>query len=157
MLNDYLQFAKTQIQEETTEMSLVSFFNNLKKEINSKNLKIEINSEIVLSGRRQALKRCFINLIQNGLIYGKHVYLKIQTTPNRVIFLIEDDGPGIPREQYKNVFKPFFRLDKSRSLNTSGIGLGLAIVEDIVNSHGGTIQLGASNYKGLQVKISLPS
>ena len=69
---------------------------------------------------------------------------------------IEDDGPGIPEDQYKNVFKPFFRLDKSRSLNKSGVGLGLAIVEDIVNSHGGNIQLGKSKLKGLQVKISLP-
>ena len=69
---------------------------------------------------------------------------------------IEDDGPGIPEDQYKNVFKPFFRLDKSRSLNQSGVGLGLAIVEDIINSHGGSVQLGRSKLNGLQVKISLP-
>ena len=74
----------------------------------------------------------------------------------RVTVIIEDDGPGIPEDQYKNVFKPFFRLDKSRSLNQSGVGLGLAIVEDIINSHGGNIQLGKSKYNGLQVKISLP-
>ena len=70
--------------------------------------------------------------------------------------MIEDDGPGIPENQYKNVFKPFFRLDKSRSLNNSGVGLGLAIVEDIINSHGGSIQLGKSRFDGLLVKISLP-
>ena len=70
--------------------------------------------------------------------------------------MIEDDGPGIPRDQYKNVFKPFFRLDKSRSLNKSGVGLGLAIVSDVINSHGGNIQLGKSKFGGLQVKISLP-
>ena len=64
---------------------------------------------------------------------------------------------GIPQEQFKNVFKPFFRIDKSRSLNKSGIGLGLAIVEDIVNSHGGNISLSKSkSMGGLQVKISLP-
>ena len=61
-----------------------------------------------------------------------------------------------PEDQYKNVFKPFFRLDKSRSLNKSGVGLGLAIVEDVINSHGGSIQLGKSKVKGLKVKISLP-
>ena len=70
--------------------------------------------------------------------------------------IIEDNGPGIPIEHYKSVFKPFFRLDKSRSLNQSGVGLGLAIVEDVVNSHGGNIQLSKSKYEGLQVKISLP-
>ena len=54
------------------------------------------------------------------------------------------------------MFLNLFRLDKSRSLNQSGVGLGLAIVEDIINSHGGNIQLGKSKLNGLQVKISLP-
>ena len=72
------------------------------------------------------------------------------------MIITEDDGPGIPEDHYKNVFKPFFRLDKSRSLNKSGVGLGLAIVEDIINSHGGSIQLNKSKFNGLQVKISLP-
>ena len=80
----------------------------------------------------------------------------MQRSSNRAIIIFEDDGPGIPQDQYKNVFKPFFRLDKSRSLNKSGVGLGLAIVEDIVNSHGGNIQLSKSQLGGLLVKISLP-
>ena len=80
----------------------------------------------------------------------------MQQGSNIVTVNIEDDGPGIPEDQYKNVFKPFFRLDKSRNLNQSGVGLGLAIVEDIINSHGGNIQLGRSKIGGLQVKISLP-
>ena len=73
------------------------------------------------------------------------------------MIIVEDDGPGIPEDQHRNVFKPFFRLDKSRSLNHSGVGLGLAIVEDVINSHGGNIQLSKSRFNGLQVKISLPS
>ena len=95
-------------------------------------------------------------MIQNSLKYGKNVYVEVQKGNKRALVLIDDDGPGIPEDQYKNVFKPFFRLDKSRSLNKSGVGLGLAIVEDIINSHGGHIQLGRSKYNGLQVKISLP-
>ena len=90
------------------------------------------------------------------MTYGNKVYIDVLKGNNRVVITIEDDGPGIPEEQYKNVFKPFFRLDKSRSLNKSGVGLGLAIVEDIINSHGGNIQLNKSKYNGLQVKISLP-
>ena len=109
-----------------------------------------------MSGRPTALRRSFENVIQNGLIYGNKVFVKIQSTSNRALIIIEDDGPGIPDDQYKNVFKPFFRLDKSRSLNQSGVGLGLAIVEDVINSHGGNIQLGKSKFNGLQVKISLP-
>ena len=91
---------------------------------------------------------CKVNVFRNDQIELKAIaaYDKIVLSP----------GPGIPEDQYKNVFKPFFRLDKSRSLNKSGVGLGLAIVEDIINSHGGTIQLSKSKMNGLQVKISLP-
>jgi two-component system, OmpR family, osmolarity sensor histidine kinase EnvZ len=156
MLNDYLQFAKTQVHEDTSAINLSNLFNEIKKDLNDKNLTLTNLEDIVLKGRFSALKRCFENVIQNGLIYGKKVHVGIQKSSNRVIINIEDDGPGIPEDQYKNVFKPFFRLDKSRNLNRSGIGLGLAIVEDITNSHGGNIQLGKSKYNGLQVKITLP-
>ncbi len=156
MLNDYLQFAKTQSQEETISINLLNLFDEIKKDLKNENLNIISHETTFLKGRRSALKRCFENVIQNSLIYGEKVYINIQKSPNRLIIIIEDDGPGIPEEQFKNVFKPFFRLDKSRSLNKSGVGLGLAIVEDIINSHGGNIQLGKSKYNGLQTKISLP-
>ena len=156
MLNDYLQFAKTQLQEKTISVDLNRLLNELKNNINNNNLKISCGMDISLKGRPLALKRSFENIIQNGLKYGKNVYVDVQKGNNRILVTVDDDGPGIPEDQYKNVFKPFFRLDKSRSLNQSGIGLGLAIVEDVINSHGGSIHLGKSNYNGLQVKISLP-
>ena len=156
MLDDYLQFAKTQSQETTSKIDLKNIFNLIESELNNSNLKIIIKDNVELKGRPNALKRSFENIIQNGLIYGTNVFVDINKSANRALITIEDDGPGIPEDQYKNVFKPFFRLDKSRSLNQSGVGLGLAIVEDIVNSHGGNIQLGKSKFNGLQVKISLP-
>ncbi len=156
MLNDYLQFAKTQSQENTTTVNLNNLFTTIKKENSGNIIFNDNNLEILLTGRPTALKRSFENIIQNGLIYGNKVEINTQKGNNRAIIIIEDDGPGIPEEQYKNVFKPFFRLDKSRSLNQSGVGLGLAIVEDIVNSHGGNIQLSKSKYNGLKVKIFLP-
>ena len=157
MLNDYLQFAKTQAQESTTKVNLNSLLISIKKNFNNNKIFIKDNGKsIELTGRPTALKRSFENIIQNGLTYGNKVFINIHKGNNRALISIEDDGPGIPEEQYKNVFKPFFRLDKSRSLNQSGVGLGLAIVEDIINSHGGNVQLGNSKYNGLQVKISLP-
>ena len=157
MLNDYLQFAKTQTQESTTTVNLNKLLNSIKNNFNSDSLFFNSSNEsIELKGRPNALRRSFENIIQNGLNYGEKVYLNIQKGDKRVTVLIEDDGPGIPEDQYKNVFKPFFRLDKSRSLNQSGVGLGLAIVEDIINSHGGNIQLGKSKRDGLLVKVSLP-
>ena len=157
MLNDYLQFAKTQTQENTTKINLNNLFKSIKEKFANKNLFFIDSSDVIeLKGRPIALQRSFENIIQNGLTYGNKVNINIQKGSKRAIIIIEDDGPGIPEDQYKNVFKPFFRLDKSRSLNKSGIGLGLAIVEDIINSHGGSIQLGKSKDKGLQVRISLP-
>ena len=156
MLNDYLHFAKTQTQEETRETNLNELFNEISININNSNLKILPSDIILLKCRPIALKRSFENIIQNGLSYGEKVFVKIQKSANRALIFVEDDGPGIPEDQYKNVFKPFFRLDKSRSLNHSGVGLGLAIVEDVINSHGGNVQLGKSEFNGLQVKVSLP-
>ena len=75
---------------------------------------------------------------------------------NGVVIIVEDNGPGIPKNEYLNVFKPFYRIDKSRGLNKSGVGLGLSIAQDIVRSHGGNIVLSESKKKGLLVKISLP-
>ena len=156
MLNDYLQFAKTQVREDTAKINLVAIFNSIKNQFNNDKLIISNESKIELNGRPIARKRSFENIIHNGLIYGNKVFVDVQKGNNRALITIEDDGPGIPEDQYKNVFKPFVRLDKSRSLNLSGVGLGLALVEDIINSHGGSIQLGVSKYKGLRVKISLP-
>ncbi len=154
MLNDYLHFAKTQAQEPTVEIDLSKLFKEIAKNFNA--LKVLDNEKIILKARPGSLKRSFENVIQNGFIYGKIVNVKLQRSSNRAHVIIEDNGPGIPEDQYKNVFKPFFRLDKSRSLNKSGVGLGLAIVEDIINSHGGNIQLSRSQLGGLRVKISLP-
>ena len=156
MLNDYLHFAKTQMQENTSKIDIVALLYSIKNEFNTNKLIIDCKDKIELEVRPIALKRSFENIIQNGLTYGNKVFIDIQKGNNRATITIEDDGPGIPEDQYKNVFKPFFRLDKSRSLNQSGVGLGLAIVEDIINSHGGSIQLGKSKLNGLQVRISLP-
>ena len=157
MLNDYLQFAKTQVQEPSTIINLNDLFISIKNKFNDNNFTFNESSDLIeLKGRLTALQRSFENIIQNGLTYGKKVNVEIQKGNRLATILFEDDGPGIPEDQYKNVFKPFFRLDKSRSLNKSGVGLGLAIVEDVINSHGGNIQLGKSKKNGLLVKISLP-
>jgi two-component system, OmpR family, osmolarity sensor histidine kinase EnvZ len=156
MLNSYLQFAKSQIQEETVATNINKLLTEIAVEKNKKNLFLDLNTEVILVARQNALKRCFNNIIENGLNYAKNVYIHMSKSTNRLNLFISDDGPGIPLNQFKNVFKPFFRLDESRNLNQSGVGLGMSIAEDIIRSHGGDIELGESKYKGLQVKISLP-
>ena len=156
MLNSYLQFAKSQVVEDSVATNINKLLIEISKEKNNKKLHLDLANEIVLVGRKNALKRCFNNLIENGLNYAENVYVKVSKSTNRLNVFIEDDGPGIPINQYKNVFKPFFRLDQSRSQNKSGVGLGMSIAEDIIRSHGGNIELGESQYKGLLIKISLP-
>ena len=156
MLSDYLEFSKTQSHEETVKVEITKLLEKIELNINNKNLIIKKVDKIFLNGRPNSLKRCFENVINNGLTYGEKVVVNINFSSNLLILTFDDNGPGIPQDQFKNVFKPFFRLDKSRSLNKSGVGLGLSIVEDIVNSHGGNVQLKESKLGGLQVKISLP-
>ena len=156
MLNSYLQFAKSQIQEESVATNINKLLNEIVIEKNNKNLYLDLLDETVLVVRKSALKRCFNNIIENGLNYAKNVYVNTSRTSNKLNIFINDDGPGIPLNQYKNVFKPFFRLDGSRNLNQLGVGLGMSIAEDVVRSHGGNIELSEGKHKGLQVKISLP-
>jgi len=156
MLNSYLQFAKSQVQEESVATNINKLFNEIASEKNNKNFHLELPVQMVLIGRKNALKRCFNNIIENSINYAKNVYVRISKSKNKLNIYISDDGPGIPLNQYKNVFKPFYRLDESRNLNLAGVGLGMSIAEDIVRSHGGDIELSKSNYDGLQVKISFP-
>ena len=69
---------------------------------------------------------------------------------------MDDDGPGIEESEYRNITKPFYRIDKSRGQNKSGVGLGLSITNDIVTSHGGNISFSKSPLGGLKVKLSIP-
>jgi len=156
MLNSYLQFAKSQVQEESVATNINELFKEIMNEKNNKNLHFNFSKEVILIARKNSLKRCFNNVIENGLNYATGVHVSLIKTNNRINILIDDDGPGVPINEYKNVFKPFYRLDKSRNLNHSGVGLGLSIAEDVVRSHGGNIELNESKNKGLQVKISLP-
>ena len=70
--------------------------------------------------------------------------------------IIDDDGPGISEKEYDNVFKPFYKIDKSRGDSKSSVGLGMSIASDVVKSHGGNITLNKSPQNGLRVKVIFP-
>ena len=82
--------------------------------------------------------------------------LSFQKKKTNLVIKVEDDGPGIPENEYENVFKPFYKIDKGRADSKSSVGLGLSIASDIIRSHGGNIRLNKSSLKGLEVKIFLP-
>jgi two-component system osmolarity sensor histidine kinase EnvZ len=107
--------------------------------------------------RPLAIRRAVENLIGNALRYGGEARLSVTVTPRAVVFCVEDDGPGIAPDQREDAVRPFTRLDPARNQDRgSGVGLGLAIVEDIARAHGGTLRLGESDdLGGLKAEIVL--
>jgi len=156
MLNAYLEFSSSQQEIKNEVIDLSSLIKKII--INYKNDQITLQEEVdvKINGRNVALKRCLVNLIDNALSYGKKAEIILKKTLTSAIIIIDDDGPGIPEKEMENVFKPFYRIDESRSQNKSGVGLGLAIANDIILSHGGSINLSKSPFSGLRVKITLP-
>ena len=156
MLNEYLEFAKYQKNEETETVSLNNIIKDITKKYENKKINFSIEENLEINVRPNSIKRCLVNLTDNGLSYGKKVEIFAKKTANNIIIFVDDDGPGIPEKEYQNVIKPFYRIDKSRGQNKSGVGLGLSIANDIIRSHGGNISLNKSPLQGLRVKISLP-
>tara|TARA_Y100000590_G_scaffold461919_1_gene624709 strand:- start:48 stop:1364 length:1317 start_codon:yes stop_codon:yes gene_type:complete len=158
MLNEYLQFARSQFSEKTTKINLKNFIKNLVSKYENTNIKLELSeSNIEINVRANLMQRCVENLINNSIKYSTKIYIKLIKSSSHTVISIDDDGPGIPINEYENVFKPFYKIDKSRGDSKSSVGLGLSIANDIVKSHGGSIKLDKSSFGGLQVKIFLPS
>jgi signal transduction histidine kinase len=106
--------------------------------------------------RPAALKRALANLIDNAIKYGKSARIAVIAAANDIEITIDDEGPGIPEQELSRVFEPFYRLEQSRNRDTGGIGLGLAIAQSIVQSHGGELTLSNRPEGGLRAKIRLP-
>ena len=156
MLNEYLEFSRHQKTEDTETININNLITDIIKKYDSKQISVHFEENPKINIRLNTIKRCLINLIDNGLFYGKKVEIITKKTISDLIIFIDDNGPGIPKKEYQNVMKPFYRIDKSRSQNKSGVGLGLSIANDIIRSHGGNISLDKSPLNGLRVKISLP-
>ena len=157
MLNDYLQYTKSQSQEDYVEINLKNILDDILKNFDTNKYYFVNKDNIKIQGRKNLIKRCISNVVENGLSYGNKIFVELRKSVNSAIITVEDNGPGIPKNEYENVFKPFYRVDKSRGLNKSGVGLGLSIAQDIVKSHGGNISLSEGKQQnGLLVKISLP-
>ena len=156
MLNEYLQFTSSSYIEKDEQFNLSELINNSIEKYNNKNITRDITEGIYLNGRKNLIQRCINNLIDNAIKYGDKVNIELNKNNNNLFIKIEDNGPGIPENEYSNVFKPFYKIDKGRADSKSSVGLGLSIASDIVRSHGGNIKLEKSLMNGLGVKIFLP-
>jgi two-component system osmolarity sensor histidine kinase EnvZ len=156
MLNEYLQFASTGAKDKTETFNISEQISDLINKYENPNIIKDFNDRIYYNGRKNLINRCINNLIENSLKFAKKVEVKIEKQQDNIIITISDDGPGIPQEEYENITKPFYKIDKSRSEKKSSVGLGLSIASDIVKSHGGDITFAKSKFGGLEVAISLP-
>ena len=156
MLNEYLQFTSSSYIEKDELFNLSELLDDIIKKYNNDNISKTLSERIYLNGRKNLIKRSINNLIDNSLKYGKKVNVDLSKKTTSIFIKIEDDGPGIPEDEYDNVFKPFYKIDKGRAETKSSVGLGLSIASDIIRSHGGNIKLEKSKLKGLGVKIFLP-
>ena len=156
MLNEYLQFTSSSYLEKDEEFDLSELIDRIVKKYNNKNILTTLRDRTYFNGRKNLIQRCINNLIDNSIKYGDKVIVELKKNNNNIFIKIEDDGPGIPKEEFENVFKPFYKIDKGRADAKSSVGLGLSIASDIIRSHGGNIKLEKSSLKGLGVRIFLP-
>ena len=156
MLNEYLQFTSSSYTEVTETFDISELIENIISKYNNNNISSEIIPRIYMSGKRNLIKRSLHNLIDNALKYGDDIRVLISKKNKSINIIVDDNGPGIPENEYENVFKPFYKIDKGRGSSKSSVGLGLSITSDIIKSHGGNIFLDKSPLNGLRVKVILP-
>ena len=123
------------------------------------NITLEREGDGAMTGSDTLIYRLLFNLTENAIKYnrpGGSVRLSVTPEPEKLLIRVSDTGRGIPEHFQRSVFQPFFRVDKSRSREYGGVGLGLSLVWEIVKLHGGTVCVENSSEAGTTVAVSLP-
>lgn len=161
MIDGYLAFVRGQADEEPELTDVMALTARIVAAYNKGSNRVVLEEGAAVMGmlRPLVMSRCIDNIIGNGLKYANQVWVNVVYVAHekRVIVQIEDDGEGLPEDQYAQVFKPFYRVDTSRAQGQGSVGLGMSIALDAVRTHGGDIRLGrSSSHGGLLVEITLP-
>ncbi len=156
MLNEYLQFTSSTFLEKDETFNISELLENVINKYDNSNISKELIPRVYMNGRKNLIQRSLNNIIDNSIKYADKINLELSKKNNNIVITIDDDGVGIPEKEYQNVFKPFYKLNKSRGDSKSSVGLGLSITSDIIKSHGGNIILEKSPLNGLRVKVFLP-
>ena len=159
MLNAYLAFTKGEDKTPPERINLTEMVADLCDKAKKTGQKIDFHAEesLFVQGRPGDLKRAITNLFTNAARYANQAQVHLGVRQNMATLFVDDNGQGIPQEKLTDVFKAFFRLEKSRNTKTGGIGLGLTITRDIILAHGGDITLSNdSPLGGLRVTVKIP-
>ncbi len=158
MLEGYLTFAKGEGSEalEMTDLRAVldRILGRARRE--NRNIEEKLADHLMIRLRPMAMERAIANIVSNACKYADNVWVSAYEESDMVAIVVDDDGPGIAEALREDVFRPFYRVEKSRNQKTGGVGLGLAIARDIIHARGGEIFLESSNRGGLRVVIRLP-
>jgi two-component system, OmpR family, osmolarity sensor histidine kinase EnvZ len=159
MIDEYLAFARGEGGEAVEPVILWKLVQAVGADAARAGATVEIDADphIQLSLRPNAMRRALSNLVLNAAAHADRIAIAVKATPaGGVEIIIDDDGPGIPPEQFEEAFKPFNRLDESRNQNEKGVGLGLAIARDVARGHGGDLTLDRAPIGGLRAVLRLP-
>lgn len=159
MIDATLDFVRSEgRREDTRDTDLAGLAETVAGEFNGRQARVRVAADGPVSApvRPMALKRALRNVIENAVHYGGGAAVRLERDAGEVRILVEDDGPGLPEEDLDSVFEPFVRGETSRSRDTGGVGLGLAIARTILRGHGGEARLENRTEGGLRAVLTLP-
>jgi len=156
MLEEYLAFARGEDGEQASQENILELVASVIAKFPKARLVYKETAELFARVRPIALKRAFANLLLNATTYGDTVEVLVKDMGDKIMIIVDDNGPGIAEANYEDAFRPFTRLNEARTQNEPGVGLGLALARDTAHSHGGSITLHRSPLGGLRAMMSLP-
>ena len=159
MISGTMAFVRDASQPTTrTRLELSSLLESLADEMSEtgQDVVVEQADRIVIDGDPLALRRLFNNLLENAVKFGRLARVRVFADQVNAVVEIDDQGPGLPKAELEQVFEPFYRREGSRSRETGGIGLGLAVVRSVARAHGGDAGLENRREGGLTARVRLP-
>ena len=159
MLVEYLEFAAENELKSNKLINPIEALIKIKNDVHFQkhNIELEVLKDSDCLVNENIFIRVLTNILNNAILNSEKVVIKTEVSDEIVKVNIHDNGKGIPDDEKENVFKPFYRIDKSRNQNTVSSGLGLAITKSLLNSINGRIQLYDSYLGGLEVAIEIPN
>ena len=164
LVRTLLEMSNLQSVSRTDQIALAPLVEEILTDLTSLAQKNNISlqqdcAELGMVGSDALIYRLVFNLVENGIKYnrpGGAVRVTLRQEKQAAVLRVADTGPGIPADCRESIFQPFFRVDKSRSREMGGVGLGLALVREIAVLHGGGVTVESSSENGTTFVVTLP-